>query len=85
VIHTSARSVLRPGCPVADKYDFIDSCRGGDAEYAYPVKKIKIEHFTIAAREVTWIWISFVGGGVLRAAVGLSLGSRERNGMNGRW
>jgi hypothetical protein len=37
----------------------------------------KIEHFTIAAREVTWIWISFVGGDVLRAAVGLSLGSRE--------
>jgi hypothetical protein len=45
----------------------------------------KIEHFTIAAREVTWIWISSVGGDVLRAAVGLRLGSRERNGMNGRW
>ena len=34
------RSVLRPGSPVAEKYEFINSCRTGDARYAYPVKKM---------------------------------------------
>jgi putative transposase len=33
-------SVLRPGSPVAEKYEFIDSCRTCDAKYAYPVKKM---------------------------------------------
>jgi hypothetical protein len=31
-----SRSVLRPGSPVAEKYEFIDSCRTVDARYAYP-------------------------------------------------
>ena len=33
-------SVFRPGSPVADSYEFIDSCRLSDAKYAYPVKKM---------------------------------------------
>jgi putative transposase len=35
-----SRSVLRPGSPVAERYEFIDSCRTSDAKYAYPVKKM---------------------------------------------
>jgi putative transposase len=44
------RSVLRPGSPVAEKYEFIDSCRTGDAQYAYPVKKM-----------CTWLSVSSSG------------------------
>jgi putative transposase len=35
-----ARSALRPGSPVVEKYEFIDSCPDDDAKYAYPVKKM---------------------------------------------
>ncbi len=36
----SRRSVLRPGSPVTEKYQFIESCKIGSVEYAYPVKKM---------------------------------------------
>jgi len=45
-----SRSVLRPGSPVAEKYEFIDSCRASDAKYAYPVKKM-----------CTWLSVSASG------------------------
>jgi hypothetical protein len=35
-----SRCVLRPGSPVAEKYEFIDSCRTCDAKDNYPVKKM---------------------------------------------
>ena len=49
-IPEKSRSVLRPGSPVAEKYEFIDSCRASDAKYAYPVKKM-----------CTWLSVSASG------------------------
>ena len=40
LIHISARGVLRPGSPVIEKYEFIESCKLDSVKYAYPVKKM---------------------------------------------
>jgi putative transposase len=35
-----SRSVLRPGSPVTEKYEFIESCKLDSVKYAYPVRKM---------------------------------------------